>query len=88
MSYCKSIVSKLLDIVYADPYPKADADPHDCILGTADFVLIWSILNCIGIVLEGKQNAVTICPGSSDPIFTVSYKIKWVTTSRTHSITK
>ena len=28
----------------------------------------------------------TVCPGSSDPFYTVAYYIKWVTTSRTHSI--
>ena len=27
----------------------------------------------------------TICPGSSDPFYLVSYNIKWVTTSWTHS---
>ena len=29
---------------------------------------------------------ITICPGSRDPFYTVSYYIKWVTTSWTHSI--
>ena len=28
----------------------------------------------------------TICPGSSDPFYIVSYYIKWGTTSWTHSI--
>ena len=28
----------------------------------------------------------TVCPGSSDPFYIVSYYIKWVTTSWTHSI--
>ena len=28
----------------------------------------------------------TMCPRSSDPFYIVSYKIKWVTTSWTHSI--
>ena len=28
----------------------------------------------------------TICPGSSDPFYIVTYYIKWVTTSWTHSI--
>ena len=27
----------------------------------------------------------TVCPGSSDPFYMVSYYIKWVTTSWTHS---
>ena len=26
-----------------------------------------------------------MCPGSSDPFYKVTYKIKWVTTSWTHS---
>ena len=30
-------------------------------------------------------NCDTICPGSSDPFFIVSYYTKWVTTSWTHS---
>ena len=29
----------------------------------------------------------TVCPGSSDPFYVVSYNIKWVTTSWTHSTT-
>ena len=29
----------------------------------------------------------TVCPGSSDPFYTVSYYIKWATTSWTHSST-
>ena len=28
----------------------------------------------------------TVCPGSSDPLYIVTYYIKWVTTSWTHSI--
>ena len=28
----------------------------------------------------------TMCPGSSDPFYIVSYYIKWVTTSWTHVI--
>ena len=27
----------------------------------------------------------TVCPGSSDPVYIVTYYIKWVTTSWTHS---
>ena len=27
----------------------------------------------------------TVCPGSSDPFYIVTYNIKWVTTSWTHS---
>ena len=30
---------------------------------------------------------ITVCPGSSDPFHTLSYYIKWVTTSWTHSKT-
>ena len=29
---------------------------------------------------------ITVCPGSSDPFYVVSYYIKWVTTSWTYSI--
>ena len=29
----------------------------------------------------------TVCPGSSDPFYIVTYYIKWVTTSWTYSIT-
>ena len=32
------------------------------------------------------NNGHTICPGSSDPFYIVSYYIKWVTTSWTHGI--
>ena len=28
----------------------------------------------------------TICPGSSDPFYIVSYYLRWVTTSWTHSM--
>ena len=28
----------------------------------------------------------TVCPGSSDPFYVVTYNIKWVTTSWTHSM--
>ena len=28
----------------------------------------------------------TVCPGSSDPFYIVTYQIKWVTTSWTHSM--
>ena len=35
---------------------------------------------------EGAEG--TICPGSSDPFYIVSYYIKWVTSSWTHSINK
>ena len=30
----------------------------------------------------------TVCPGSSDPFYIVTYYIKWVTTSWTHSMSK
>ena len=33
----------------------------------------------------GCAASVTVCPGSSDPIDIVTYYIKWVTTSWTHS---
>ena len=37
-------------------------------------------------MLVGDENvASTVCPRSSDPIYIVSYYIKWVTTSWTHS---
>ena len=36
---------------------------------------------------EQGQIVVTVCPGSSDPFYIVTYYIKWVTTSTTHSIT-
>ena len=29
---------------------------------------------------------VTVCPGSSDPFYIVTYYIKWVTTSWTHGM--
>ena len=32
------------------------------------------------------MNIITICPRSSDPFYIVSYYIKWVTTSWTHSM--
>ena len=34
------------------------------------------------------QRLFTVCPRSSDPFYIVSYYIKWVTTSWTHSIKK
>ena len=34
-----------------------------------------------------KLHANTICPGFSDQLYIVSYYIKWVTTSWTHSTT-
>jgi len=34
---------------------------------------------------ELPSNLSTICPRSSDPFYIVSYYIKWVTTSWTHS---
>ena len=34
-------------------------------------------------MLRTDQN--TVCPGSSDPFYIVSYYIKWVTNSWTHS---
>ena len=36
---------------------------------------------CIGLI-----EVYTVCPRSSDPLYIVSYYIKWVTTSWTHSI--
>ena len=35
---------------------------------------------------KAKTNRYTVCPGSSDPFYIVSYYINWVTTSWTHSI--
>ena len=35
---------------------------------------------------DNKKSSLTICPGSSYPFYMVSYYIKWVTTSSTHSI--
>ena len=32
---------------------------------------------------SGKKNVTTVCPGSSDPFYIVSYYIKWVITSWT-----
>ena len=32
------------------------------------------------------QQTFTVCPGSSDPFYIVTYYMKWVTTSWTHSI--
>ena len=34
----------------------------------------------------GAEILTTVCPRSSDSFYVVSYKIKWVTTSLTHSI--
>ena len=33
-----------------------------------------------------EYDYLTVCPRSSDPFYIVSYYIKWVTTSWTHSI--
>ena len=33
------------------------------------------------------KTTITVCPGSSDPFYIVTYYIKWVTTSWTHIIT-
>ena len=35
---------------------------------------------------ERERVRYTICPGNSDPFYIVSYYIRWVTTSWTHSI--
>ena len=43
----------------------------------SSFALCKSLFSCPRIS--------TICPGSSDPIYIVSYYIKWVTTSWTYS---
>ena len=34
-----------------------------------------------------NMNGLTVRPGSSDPFYIVSYYLKWVTTSWTHSMT-
>ena len=35
---------------------------------------------------EQTHKLFTVCPGSSDPFYILTYYIKWVTTSWTHSI--
>ena len=42
----------------------------------------------IVIDIEYKSAHCTVCPGSSDPFYVVTYYIKWVTTSWTYSISK
>ena len=37
------------------------------------------------IMWDPVKNPGTVCPGSSDPFYVVTYYIKWVTTSWTHS---
>ena len=39
-----------------------------------------------GMQRHDKRRQATICPRSSDPFYVVTYYIKWVTTSGTHSI--
>ena len=46
---------------------------------------IYCIWRVVGTNSPAKGT--TICPGSSDPFYTVSYYIKWVTTFWTHSST-
>ena len=50
-------------------------------------------LNHVKIVVNSKMNEyqdkglkTTVCPRSSDPFYTVTYYMKWVTTSWTYSI--
>ena len=43
-------------------------------------------LACILLYLNLKIINANICPRGSDPLYIVSYYIKWVTTSWTHSI--
>ena len=40
---------------------------------------------CGGYVSAESDINTTVCPGCSDPFYIVSYYIKWVTTSWTHS---
>ena len=49
----------------------------------ANFILFWILKKYFIISLRIQQN--TMCPRSSDPFYIVSYYIKWVTTSWTHS---
>ena len=46
-------------------------------------ILKWTRLLSFGISVELCN---TLCPRSSDPFYIVSYYIKWVTTSWTHSM--
>ena len=43
--------------------------------------------NCPWNCLAPRKKTLTVCPGNSDPFNLVSYYIKWVTTSWTHSNT-
>ena len=52
-------------------------------------------LRSIDISVENKEYVLnslaiycTVCPGSSDPFYIVSYYLKWVTTSWTHSLSE
>ena len=37
-------------------------------------------------IIQAIEYDITVCPGSSYPFYEVIYKLKWVTTSWTHSI--
>ena len=50
-----------------------------CVLSTVENFLHRSLTSI-------KLLKCTICPGSSDPFYVVTYYIKWVTISWTHSI--
>ena len=43
-------------------------------------------LSCDIRVASDNAKVCTVCPGRSDPFYIVSYSIKWVTSSWTHSI--
>ena len=52
-------------------------------LSTYPYICLYQLLV---LLEESKNTESTVCPGSSDPFYIVSYYIKWVTTFRTHSI--
>ena len=57
-------------------------------LGVLVKVLIYLLIWTWGLMLRSRHIDLyvdTVCPGSSDPFYIVTYYIKWVTTSWTHS---
>ena len=54
-------------------------------LGTDVAHSIYAIFGTY-LILISAGNFPTLCPGSSNPFYIVTYYIKWVTTSLTHTI--
>ena len=57
---------------------------YECLWRLAHFLIVYllnkNITRLLGHIVH------TMCPGSSDPFYIVSYYMKWVTTSWAHSI--